>query len=294
MKNKIQFPVPFLDQIKAQIPERIARAMITQPLEILKNQIDSMPVPRNFVSCFFSQKTEPPRIIAEVKRQSPSLGDIALELDPVEVALGYARAGAAAISVLTEPKFFGGSLSDLAQIREALPVMPLLLKDFVMTEYQLFEARSMGADAVLLMHSLLSRDELDFLIRKTVELKLTPLVEVRNERELFSALELGALCIGVNNRNLETMQINLETSRGLIGSLSLAQREGLTLIAESGIYNHAQINELSELGFNAFLVGTSLMRDKQPEQALRRLLRDSNRADESNRTNESNKFSGNQ
>jgi indole-3-glycerol phosphate synthase len=186
----------------------------------------------------------------------------------VVVAGQYAHAGAAAISVLTEPDFFDGSLDALARIRSAFPHVPLLMKDFIVDEYQLLQARAAGADACLLIAALLGEAELARLHALAKRLGLTPLVEIHDESELAVARRLGAELIGVNNRNLATFEVSLDVAR----RLAAAAWAGPVLIAESGIESSAEINELASLGYKGFLVGTSLMRGGLPGRALRALL----------------------
>jgi indole-3-glycerol phosphate synthase / phosphoribosylanthranilate isomerase len=210
-----------------------------------------------------------PRIIAEVKRASPSRGAIALDLDPVEVAQQYFNEGAAVISVLTEPHYFGGSLETFKNIREALPEATLLLKDFIVDSYQLLQARAVGADAVLLMISLLGEEDFKKLFHEACRLGLTPLVEVHDASEMELALSVKAPVIGVNNRNLRTLEVSLETSR----QLASMKTKGTVLVSESGIASRHEIDELSRLGFDAFLIGSSLMENSRPGEALRAILK---------------------
>jgi indole-3-glycerol phosphate synthase len=257
----------FLEKIKILTAERILQARKFKSIEVLKSEIEQMPEALNLVERF--RRLPGPQIIAEVKRQSPSKGQIAIELDPVEVALGYQRAGATAISVLTEPHYFGGSVQDLKNIREALPYMPLLMKDFVIDRYQILQARALGADTVLLMYSLLGESELRRLYEDAKSLGMEPLVEVHDEKEFELALTLGASLIGVNNRNLKTLDVDLETSTRLLKDRHFGN---IVLISESGIETAQQIRLLGQLGYRGFLMGTQLMKDKQPESTLRNLL----------------------
>lgn len=210
------------------------------------------------------------RVIAEIKRRSPSRGDIAPLLDPVEVAEGYARSGAVALSVLTEPDFFGGSLQALKSVRQALPKMPLLLKDFVIDELQIYQARHFGADAVLLICSLLGAAKLKVLYEKCLSLQMTPLIEVHDANELGAAYALGAKLIGINSRDLKTLMIDPSLCARLLDEV--ARPMGVTLIAESGLTTAAQMQDLVKKGFQGFLIGTELMRNQNPELRLSQLL----------------------
>jgi indole-3-glycerol phosphate synthase len=208
-----------------------------------------------------------PRIIAECKRRSPSKGILRKDYDPAAHAAAYARAGAAAISVLTEPTFFDGSLQHLEQVRAAVDV-PLLRKDFIVTEYQLLEAVASGADAVLLIVGALTDRELHELGRTASSLGLAAVVEVHDRLELARALDNAeAEIVGVNSRNLRTLTVNPEVLEEL-GALIPA---GVIAVAESGIRTPADIERLSAVGYAAFLVGERLIVEPDPGAALRAL-----------------------
>ncbi len=206
-------------------------------------------------------------IIAEVKRASPSKGLIAQRFHPVRIAREYQYGGASAISCLTDEPFFKGHLEYLAAIREAVD-LPLLRKDFIIDEIQLEEARAFGADAVLLIVAALKPQRLLELIRAAKSLGLEALVEVHEDEELEIALTAGAEIIGINNRNLKTFEVNLETS------LQLAQRvpKGVPVVAESGIQTREDIERLQEAGVRAALIGEVLMRSEDKVQTLEELL----------------------
>lgn len=206
-------------------------------------------------------------VIAECKRRSPSRGLLCRDYDPAALARRYEQAGAAAVSVLTEPAFFGGSLEHLSQVRAAVDV-PLLRKDFIVDDYQLLEARAAGADAVLLIASVLDGDELPRLLDHTRSLGLAALVEVHDADELARALDAGASVVGVNNRNLQTLRVNLETSQRLIARVPGT----VVAVAESGVRSREDVARLSGLGYRAFLVGERLMTSADPCAALADLL----------------------
>jgi indole-3-glycerol phosphate synthase len=204
-------------------------------------------------------------IIAEFKRRSPSKGWIRQDVDPAEIALSYERAGAAAVSVLTEQNRFGGSLDDLRAVRQSVS-LPVLRKDFVFDEYQVYESAAAGADALLLIVVELSDDELRRLLRLTEdELGMDALVEVHTRTEMERAVACGAKIIGVNNRDLRTFEVSIETS------VELAQfaPAGATLVSESGLTPEA-VARLAAIGYRAFLVGETLMRAEDPVAELRR------------------------
>ena len=207
------------------------------------------------------------QIIAEVKRASPSKGLIRENCDPVAIAQDYASHGASAISVLTEERFFQGSLLYLEQIRSAVNV-PLLRKDFIVDPYQLTEARSYGADAILFIAAVLDPGLLQELCEQATALSLDSLVEVHTEEELNAAAKAGAKVVGINNRDLKTFEVSLATTEKLAPRVPT----GLPAVCESGIENVEQIRRVEKLGIHVFLIGESLMRAAQPGKKLRELL----------------------
>ena len=210
-----------------------------------------------------------PAVIAEIKKASPSAGLIAENFDPVEIASLYEQAGAVALSVLTDKQFFQGSLDYLVEARSATS-LPVLRKDFTLDRYHLLQASASGADCILLIVAALTDVELEELLKASRELELDALVEVHDGEELERAIAVGADMIGVNNRNLKTMEVSLETS------LELASRipDGVLKISESGIRSHEDVKRLTKAGYGAFLVGESLMRQDDPGYALAKLLED--------------------
>ena len=202
-------------------------------------------------------------IIAEFKRQSPSKGLIRENADPASITRAYERGGARAVSVLTEEEFFAGSLDDLRAARAAVSV-PILRKDFIIDEYQVYETAVSGADALLAIVAALDDETMDRLLSLTEELQMDALVEVHDEVELQRAINVGAKLIGVNNRNLKTFEVTTETSERLAKLVP----EHLVLISESGL-TPKKVKELHALGYRGFLVGETLMRAEDPEHALR-------------------------
>ncbi len=204
------------------------------------------------------------QIIAEVKRASPSKGLIAPKWDPVTQAQRYQEGGAAAVSCLTDEPFFRGHLEYLAAIRQAIS-LPILRKDFILDECQLEEARAFGADAVLLIVAALKPEKLAQLLAATHNLGLEALVEVHDERELEIALACGAEIIGINNRNLRTFEVSLETTLRLVKRIP----QEIPVVAESGIKDKEDLEKLAQAGVKAALIGESLMRAKDPAALLR-------------------------
>ena len=205
-------------------------------------------------------------MIAETKRRSPSRGVLREDYDPVAIARGYAAAGAAAISVLTEPTFFDGSLDHLTAVRAAVDV-PVLRKDFVISEYQLLEARAAGADAVLLIVAALRPAELKVLHDHARRHGLDVLVEAHDATELSIAIDAGARIIGVNNRNLRTLQVDVQASEALMALMPT----DVIAVSESGLKTAADITRLKSLGYRAFLIGERFMTAADPGAALSEL-----------------------
>lgn len=212
-------------------------------------------------------ESHPRAIVAEVKKASPSKGVIRVDFDPVCIATAYAENGAAAISVLTEERYFRGHLNYLSAIRQTVAV-PLLRKDFIVDPYQLYEARAFGADAVLLIVAILGGGALQELLWLAEELNLTPLVEVHDRAELERALRSGARLLGINNRDLRTFHTTLETTEALLPAVP----PDALVIAESGIESISDIERLERKGVTAFLIGETLMRAADPGARLAEFL----------------------
>jgi indole-3-glycerol phosphate synthase len=207
------------------------------------------------------------RVIAELKRASPSRGLIRQQYRRREIALGYAAAGAAALSVLTEEQYFLGSLRDLGEARQAVEI-PVLRKDFILDSYQVYESVAAGADALLLIVAALPDADLRSLLELCTRLRIAALVEVHTEQELERAVSAGARIIGVNNRNLKTLEVNLETSFQLREKIP----SGCIAVSESGIKSAGDLQRLRAAGFDAVLIGERLMADLDPGQSLKDLL----------------------
>lgn len=206
-------------------------------------------------------------VIAECKRRSPSRGILRTDYQPAAIARGYELAGASAISVLTEPTFFDGSLDHLRRVREAVSI-PLLRKDFISTDFQLLEARALGADAVLLIVAALRDEELNRLLATAAALDLAVLVEVHDKEELRRACDAGASIIGVNSRDLKTLEVDTGTFDRLAGDIP----SGIVAVAESGLRSAADLVKLKAMRYDAFLIGERLMTLDDPGAALTSLL----------------------
>ncbi len=218
---------------------------------------------------FRSALSQPDRIniIAECKRRSPSRGVLRADYDPVALARSYEQAGAAAISVLTEPTFFDGALEHLSAVRAAVTT-PLLRKDFVVSDYQLLEARATGADAVLLIVAALPDEQLRRLLTTARDLGLDALVEVHDDEELARAIDVGADIVGVNNRNLRTLAVDVEASERLIAKIP----SHVVAVSESGLKSGQDVKRLRASGYRAFLIGERFMTSTDPGRLLAELL----------------------
>jgi len=234
----------------------------------LQQHIQQAPPPQDFLGAL-RRSPHPVAIIAEVKKASPSKGILRPDFDPLAIAQAYAAAGASCLSVLTDEKFFQGSGAYLQQIRAQVK-LPILCKEFILDPYQILWARSLGADAILLIAAILTDDDLRYFLKLTQHLGMTALVEVHNQTELERVLHLpGINLIGINNRDLTTFQVDLETTQRLIGQI---QDQSLTVVSESGIFSPAHLQALQAWGIRAALVGEALVKAPDPGAALRQLL----------------------
>ena len=250
-----------LDDIVAGVRTDLAARESVRGLADLRAALADVDPPRDPMPHFRAAGSS---VIAEVKRRSPSKGDLADITDPAALAREYAAGGAAAISVLTEQRRFGGSLDDLRAVRAAVDT-PVLRKDFIVTAYQLVEARAAGADLALLIVAALTDDQLRALHDEARELGLTVLVEVHDEQETERAVSLGAELIGVNARNLKTLAVDGET----FGRLAPLIPEDRVKVAESGIFGPDDVARFVSQGARAVLVGEALVKDGDPQQAVR-------------------------
>jgi indole-3-glycerol phosphate synthase len=255
-----------LEAIVAAARARVAQAASRHPAAELERSALDAPHPRGFRAAL---ATSGIRVIAECKRRSPSRGILRSDYEPASIARGYEMAGAAAISVLTEPTFFDGSLTDLESVRRAV-TLPILRKDFLVDQYQLLEARASGADAVLLIVAALDDETLCRLLRDADALGLDVLVEVHSADELERARAVGATLIGVNNRNLRTLAVDVEASFRLAPLMPA----GALAVAESGLTRGADLRRLRAAGYRAFLIGERFMTAADPGAALAALLSD--------------------
>lgn len=262
-----------LDRIVDLKARRLSESKRERPLNEILDRLERS-APARAPHSLLAALTRPDRtnIIAEVKHRSPSKGVIREDFDPLAIADSYARGGAAALSVLTEEDHFGGSLNYLRQIRYRT-TLPLLRKDFIFDEYQVYESAEAGADALLLIVAILDDRLLARLIECATEAGLDALVEVHTRGEMDRAARAGARLVGVNNRDLTNFKVDIETSLTLVEHAP----RGAVLISESGVKTGADVRRLKSAGFHAFLVGEHLMRAESPGDALRDLIEYSDR-----------------
>lgn len=254
-----------LDKITATKREEIARAKAAKPQAAVEREAAAAPAPRGFFAALATGR--PIKLIAEVKKASPSKGVIRVDFDPVAIAKIYERHGASCLSVLTDEPYFQGSLEYLRAVRAAVD-LPVLRKDFILDPYQVYEARAAGADAVLLIAECLDDCGLRSLHRLIVDLGMAPLVEFYEPENLQRVFDAGATLIGVNNRNLHTFEVDFDHSICL-----RKQVPGeCVFVSESGIATHADVKRLEAAGVDAILVGESLMREPDIGAAVDRLL----------------------
>jgi len=249
-----------LDSIVAQ--KRIEVALLpARPVTVsaLKAALEKRGGRRDFLTALQHPRRSPTALIAEIKKASPSAGLLCPDFDPARLARAYEDAGADCLSVLTDEKFFQGSLDDLRRVRAAVK-LPLLRKDFIIDARQILEAAAAGADAILLIARILTDSQLRLFHALARDAGLAALVEVHDEAEMDRALSLGATLVGVNHRNLDTFAVDLSLTARLSARIPSASRESLLLVAESGIKTHADVRLLRRAGAAAILIGETLMR----------------------------------
>lgn len=249
------------------VVERLQRDLEEHPLDdvTLMARVSAMPPAKDLETAL--TVGEPPALIAEVKRASPSAGMIAEDVNPSVLARGYQAGGAAAVSVLTEPRHFQGSLADLQAVRSSVSI-PVLRKDFLIHPSQVIEARASGADAVLLIVAALTDAQLQALLEAAADVGLATLVETHSDEELRRALDSDAKLIGVNARDLETLEVDVAGALARVGRVP----DDRISVLESGISTRANVDAALEAGASAILVGEALMRADDPARAVRKLL----------------------
>lgn len=260
-----------LDNIVSTRRHTLAETRLAFPLKQVQQAAEERQERRDFAAALSprsgAEASQRLRVIAELKRASPSRGLLRHHYRRRDIALGYAAAGAAALSVLTEERYFLGSTQDLAEVRQAVEI-PVLRKDFILDSYQVYESVAVGADALLLIVAALPDPDLCSLLELCKQVRIAALVEVHTEDELDRAVSAGAQIMGVNNRNLKTLEVDLEASFRLRGKIP----PGCLAVSESGLKTAADLRRISEAGFDAVLMGERLMAQPDPGQALHNLL----------------------
>jgi Indole-3-glycerol phosphate synthase len=256
----------FLETILTHKKEDIQSRKKLFPLSALKQEALHRPLPRDFFSALYEKGDNLGRIIAEIKKASPSKGIIQNDFDPERIGAIYQKAGARAISILTEKKFFQGDIEYLSLVRKSVD-LPLLCKDFIIDPYQIYEAACQGADGFLLIAAILSQQQIEDFLSLGREVGMEALVEVHTEEELRKVLLTSAKIIGINNRDLKTFKTDIATTLALIKCIPA----GKVVVSESGINTRSQIEILEKAGVHAFLIGEALMKEKDPGKKLREL-----------------------
>lgn len=256
-----------LETILKNKREEIDKAESLVPIEVLQKKLAVMGPARSILRAISGNSGHRHRVIAEIKRASPSKGVLRENLEPATWAQRYQRAGATALSVLTDERFFNGSLLHLQEVRRCVD-LPLLRKDFILAPYQIYEARCHGADGVLLIVRALEKEPFKQLLRVTREVGMEALVEVHTERELERALEEGVSLLGINNRDLQSFTVDIAVTERLMPRIP----SDVTVVSASGIQTRQQVELLESKGVKAFLVGEALVTSTDPEEKLRELI----------------------
>jgi len=265
-------PRHILEKIVWEKDREITTARERMPLEQLKRKVAQLPPAKDFLAALRSAPVTP-AVIAEVKKASPSKGVIREDFDPVAIARAYAAGGASCLSVLTDKTFFQGGFEVLVEVRDSVE-LPLLCKDFILSPYQLYQARAAGADAALLIAAILSDQDLRYLRKVAAALGLSVLVEVHDAKEMDRVLQIGGFpLIGINNRDLTTFETNLATTERLTTAFGDRLKEqGVLLVSESGLFERSDLDRVQSAGAAAVLVGEALMRQADVEAGLRTLI----------------------
>lgn len=253
-----------LQQIISEKRREIEELSKSLPIAMLEERIAKRKAPRDFLRAISQEKLQ---LIAEVKKASPSKGVLCPDLDPVALGKSYAESGAAAISVLTEVNHFQGSLEYMSVIKEKVNI-PLLRKDFIFDEYQIYESAAFGADALLLIAAILSQEQLSILLQLSHKLGMDCLVEVHDETELEQAIQTKTKIIGINNRDLNTFEVDINTTRELIPLVPV----GTSVVSESGIKTREDILTMMECGVNAVLIGEALVTAESIPDKIKELM----------------------
>ncbi|XP_014502636.1 indole-3-glycerol phosphate synthase, chloroplastic isoform X2 [Vigna radiata var. radiata] len=277
LQNEGNTPRNILEEIVWNKDKEVSQLKERKPLSVLKKALENAPPARDFIGALraANERTGLPGLIAEVKKASPSRGILRENFDPVEIAKSYEKGGAACLSVLTDEKYFKGSFENLEAIRKAGVKCPLLCKEFIVDAWQLYYARTKGADAVLLIAAVLPDLDIKYMIKICKILGLTALVEVHDEREFDRVLAIeGIELIGINNRNLETFELDISITKKLLeGERGKIIRErDIIMVGESGLFTPEDIAYVQEAGVRAILVGESIVKQSDPGKGISNLF----------------------
>ena len=264
-------PNNILEEIVWHKEVEVERMRDRLPLLKLRQQVQDVAPAKDFMAALRDAKTNP-ALIAEVKKASPSKGVIRADFNPVAIARSYQNAGAACLSVLTDEKFFQGSFDNLSLVRQEVE-LPLLCKEFVIYPYQIYFARAKGADAVLLIAAILENKDLNYFIKITKALGMTPLVEVHTLDELDRVLSLTEIeLIGINNRNLEDFSVSLNTTCDILAARKELAQRNILVVSESGLHTCQDLNTVEQAGAKAVLIGEFLVKQENIEQEIANLF----------------------
>ncbi len=265
-------PQHILEEIVWHKEVEVAKMRDRLPLLELRQQVATVTPALNFLSALRQGKTNP-ALIAEVKKASPSKGVIRADFNPVAIATAYEQGGATCLSVLTDSKFFQGSFDNLSLVRQAVD-LPLLCKEFIIYPYQIYYARAKGADAVLLIAAILSDRDLQYFVKITKLLGMTPLIEVHTLEELERVLAIDGIdLIGINNRNLEDFSVSLETTQEILAARGdELQQRNILVVSESGLHTAEDLEFVRQAGAKAVLIGESLVKQEDIEGAINKLF----------------------
>ena len=265
-------PQHILEEIVWHKETEVAKMRSRLSLLKLRQQVADVPPAKDFLGALRNGKTNP-ALIAEVKKASPSKGVIKEDFNPVAIAQAYERGGASCLSVLTDEKFFQGSFDNLGLVRQSVD-LPLLCKEFIIYPYQIYYARAKGADAVLLIAAILNDRDLNYFVKITKALGMTPLIEVHTLAELDRVLAIdGVELVGINNRNLEDFSVSLETTANILeGRKDILTEKNILVVSESGLHTSTDLNTVKQAGAKAVLIGESLVKQQDIEQAVSNLF----------------------
>lgn len=265
-------PQHILEEIVWHKEGEVAKMRDRLPLLELRQQVATVAPPKDFLSALKEGKTNP-ALIAEVKKASPSKGIIREDFNPVAIAKSYEAGGASCLSVLTDSKFFQGSFDNLSLVRQAVD-LPLLCKEFIIYPYQIYFARAKGADAILLIAAILKDQDLNYFVKITKSLGMIPLIEVHSLEELDRVLDVeGVNLIGINNRNLEDFSVSLQTTQNILAvRKDILNEKNILIVSESGLHTRDDLNFVKDAGAKAVLIGESLVKQTNPEEAIKKLF----------------------